>query len=354
MVDNFRERLKRMMDEYRKRNLSVDEVYESAASRQLRLVSMCFDACIEAVLEHAVKYGKTLDELIGCGILDANATDLSSNNAVRAFHFYEKYTDIGAITDGCMKKIRQKMVGFLETHCELILILDGEIKSRERALQKAKESVDESVLNLNDINRLTVVSFDLDLLETFIHKLHSKNPPSAVCAKNLWEMKNFGMLSKSNYVFIDGFPAEIHLNEPKQMLVSKVITHSVYEVLRANVMTASEEKEFHLSYSSLPARVKHSIDGHKAVLSGDDLETMSLLSKYLDDMVMCSVQDNLKTKYDQLLSFHRKCHAVFFDKSSPEWKKVYEEARYSYNQKIGFVGKDVTGEYLDEKRGLNI
>lgn len=334
MSDNFRKRLKRFMDEYRKRGLSLEEIYQEAPLRQLLLVSLCFDSCVASGIDQALAKGTPIENVKAMGLLPSYAQTISEVDMVRAKDFYPKNRDIESLSIAEMLKIRNQLTSYLEGNCKVIFIADGHIKSQARTVEKAKEAPDGSVLSINDVNRLTVVSEDLTLLDRFADNLKKRTTPETLCAKDGWEMKYFGLLSKSNYVFIDGFPAEVHLNEPKQSMLSAVMTHLVYEVMRADTMTSEGESNFNESFRQLPALVGQSIEDHKSKVSSDDLRAMQSLHKELSGMVREHTERNIKEKYQCLLEFHRKAHETFFGRS-PEWKEVYEEAKQEYIQEGG-------------------
>jgi hypothetical protein len=116
-------------------------------------------------------------------------------------------------------------------------------------------------------------------------------------------------------------------------------------------MTAQGEREFHDLYAALPEQVKKSIEKHAVSLSADDLKELESLSNELADTAARGSQGNLKMKYNQLLDFHRKCHTMFFEKSSPEWKKIYDDAQAAYNQKMGIAPEGTTNKPSAKRQG---
>lgn len=319
MEDNFRKRLKLRMDKYRAKNLMVKEVYENAPLRQLKLISMCFDACIASAIKHSDEAGIDTSNLYVDG------------HPIHAEQFYPANTDLGNLSKWQMRKIRKNMTDFLEEHCGLLIMLDGHVKSQDRAKEKAADSPDGSISNVNDINRLTIVSENPDILNDTIKYLKKITPSNDFCGKEDWEMKGFGMLSKSQYIFIDGFPAEIHLNEPKQLIISKAMTHAIYEVMRMDISDKSGMEAFETAYALLPETIRERMEKYKQTISQSDFEILQELNAELSKSIDSSKP--FKQKYDDLLNTHRKVHEVFFDNSTPEWQKVFIRAKTNYVQK---------------------
>lgn len=338
MTSEFRQHLARLMGEYKKKDLTVDQIYADAPLRQLELVSICFDICVESIIKQALQQNKPVSAIREMHLLPDSANTISMEQALKSSDFYFQ-TDIKQATSDELKEIRYQMTSFLEENCGIIFVADGNVKSQKRFLEKISDTQDMSPHDINDLNRLTVVSKDLPLLEMFSENLKDKTTPETFCAKDEWEMKSFGMLSRSNYLFIDGFPAEIHLSEPRQFLLSQTMTHLVYEVLRADTLTDGEKAEFDRLYDHLPEMTTQSIDANSGRFENDDIATLRNLNAELAEKVNATKAADIKTKQQSLLTFHRKAHETFYETSSPEWKSVYNNSKQRYYDGT----KDVSG-----------
>lgn len=323
-----------LTEEY-KRTKRADEIFSEAAMRQLALVSLCFDVCIESFVSYAKENGHSPQKLTEMGILPINAGKIEIDHAIKAATFLPK-ADLRTLCDDNLREIRKAMTSFLESNCGVIIIVDGDVKSQKRFWEKVGASKDQSPHGIRDVNRLTVASSDYHILDSFEKRLAAqmKVEGRPYCAKEEWEYKAHGLLSKSNIIAIEGFPAEIHLNEPQQLLLGRVMTHLVYETMRLNARTPDEIENFHRHFSNLPTAVSMSIEQAKDYVPTKTYELLAGLNGELR-LRMERVSDATIFKKSQALrDFNQAAHEVFFNHASPEWKEVYKKARLRYDQKM--------------------
>ena len=71
-----------------------------------------------------------------------------------------------------------------------------------------------------------------------------------------WEMKQFGMITRGSYLFIENFPCEIHFNESLQMKVSKDVIHRIYELYRMNIESPEQKLKFRQEFKEFILKSK--------------------------------------------------------------------------------------------------
>lgn len=309
------------MNDYKKRKLewlesseqygkSLDEIYENADIRQLQLIVKCFDACMETAKEFNNQHSE----------------HKASKDVIFQFKIGNFSVDINDIEN--MKKSRKEMCDIINKNTKLRL-MDGGVKGRERAKYKIKYQLLGDDAQIDDINRVTVLSDDYELIEKFLHNFNKKFAKNDICAKEKWDMKSFGLLSKSNDVLIDGYPAEVHVNETNQFLLGQALTHSVYEVMRLS----SSDPNFKVKFNELPKKAALDLKDNVRKFPNKQKMLLCYLLKDLNKLVKTHKKSNIEKQKDELLKFHRKAYQFMISQASVKWINVYFDALKDFNKK---------------------
>ena len=285
---------------------SLEQIYEHANERQLKLIEKCFEACIK-VLEENGQLNK-----------DDNRFIIQLN---------ENFYSINISTPEDMKNLRNKLCTLLEK--KPLYISDGGVKSKERAYYKIQNQFMGQSDRIDDVNRVTILSDDYELVQNFMNKFNSLFKERDLSPKKEWTMQSDGLLSKSNDVLIDGYPAEVHINETGQHILSQAITHKVYEVLRLS----ENDANFTKCYEDLPLNaVKSSIKQAKNMSPKQKILTYHLL-KDLYKVVRKNRHKNNFNKRESLMEYHRRAHQIFMCIADKKWIDIYCAAMENYNKK---------------------
>ncbi len=129
---------------------SLEQIYEHANERQLKLIEKCFEACIK-VLEENGQLNK-----------DDNRFIIQLN---------ENFYSIDISTPEDMKNLRNKLCTLLEK--KPLHISDGGVKSKERAYYKIQNQFMGQSDRIDDVNRVTILSDDYELVQNFMNKFNS-------------------------------------------------------------------------------------------------------------------------------------------------------------------------------------
>lgn len=285
---------------------SLEQIYEHANERQLKLIEKCFEACIK-VLEENGQLNK-----------DDNRFIIQLN---------ENFYSIDISTPEDMKNLRNKLCTLLKK--TPLQISDGGVKSKERAYYKIQNQFMGQSDRIDDVNRVTILSDDYELVQNFMNKFNSLFKERDLSPKKEWTMQSYGLLSKSNDVLIDGYPAEVHINETGQHILSQAITHKVYEVLRLS----ENDVNFDRCYKELPLNaVKASIKQSKNMSSKQKILNYHLL-KELHKIIKKNKHKNAFDKRLALMEYHRKAHQLYICLADKKWIDIYCTAMENYNKK---------------------
>ncbi len=314
---------------------NLDQIYAFAHIRQLKLVKKCFDACIKTLEEQEQLSYKVKQFILKIGdeqlIIDSN----DANH---------------------MKQYREQLCDFLETNSSLIL-KDGNVKSKERTAYKIANQLGGKADLIDDLNRVTIISDNYEMIQHFTKNLNKSCHPDEVCASPEWRLLSCGVLTKGNDILIDGYPAEIHVNETNQFLLSQVLTHKVYEVLRLN----STDKNFNELYSHLPIECVKQAMANKDNIPHEQKDCLVSLLKELKITVEANKNNNVEIKKKALLNFHQKAHQQFISLSQQPWIEVYCEALKKFNDKQPLetqiqIDKSIQKDYniyINQTKNLN-
>lgn len=317
MAPDFKKDLQKFMDNLPQRGLSLDEIYKNAEERQARLVAKCFDACINAVYEAEIYTNAELRDR-GFAKNDGkkiNSTDFEMQNMPKTDSYYKLY--------------RERMTAFLKESSP-IYVIDGGVKSRARAEEKLSDVLFCKEDMIKDINRVTIVSDDYRTVDKLMRRINQQYA-GKLCGKHAWDMKSFGMLSKSKYLNNDGFVAEIHFNEAKQMMLGEAITHKIYETMRINTQTQAGEKRFNESFVSLARDVKNNFFEYKHNMDEKMIAYTGGLVTRLNGLVATNIDKPVDEKQQALRDFNRRAHQEMMANSEIRWQATYIKAMEKYN-----------------------
>lgn len=295
------------LDKSTQKGQDLDQIYAFAHIRQLKLVKKCFDACIKTLEEQEQLPYQVKQFVLKIGdeqlIIDSNDAD----------H---------------MKQYRERLCDFLETNSSLIL-KDGNVKSKERTVYKITNQLGGKADLIDDLNRVTIISDNYEMIQYVTKNLNKSCHPDEVCATPEWRLLSCGVLTKGNDILIDGYPAEIHINETNQFLLSQVLTHKVYEVLRLN----SEDKNFNELYTQLPMICAKQALEQRDNIPDKQKDCLVPLLKELQKTVDENKNNSIEIKKKALLNFHQKAHQQFISLAQQPWIEVYCEALKKFNEK---------------------
>lgn len=274
---------------------TIDQIYEKATSRQEKLISLLFDACLDTARE---RYGAS-----DCSELLLKKSDDFDNADSMVKFLYDNKEAIG------------------------IHIIDGKVKSKSRVKEKADSMFAGNPSYVNDINRATVVSDNPSYIDAVIDKIVNSIPEKDRSIRNEWEMKYFGMLTRSSYVSIDGFPAEIHFNDPKQIELGK-FTHTAYEIYRTPIKSPQDQEKFKKDFNKFVGLAK---------TKSDEYDTRMFAETYNETDFQGNEQ--ILARRNEIMSFNLKAHSIAFTKSNEDWQIKYLVAMKKYNHRLELQGR---------------
>ena len=289
------------------RSLTLNEIYQGAELRQLKLIEKCFESCVDTLKEEKDSNPSWVELTIRLknGSLSVNHENLEE-----------------------MQNVRYQMCNLINKFSDLKLV-DGNVKNKERAKYKLENKFLGNTVRLDDINRVTITSTHYSLIESFLEKFNAKFSQNEIFPRPDWDIKPMGFLSRSNDVLIDGFPAEVHLNETNQLMLGLAFTHKIYEVVRLTNQDPCFKIAFHnlpqVASKSIQEKIKEFSPLHQELLH-KQLKDLSIL---VDELSRASIED----KKQALSTFHRKAHQSFIAHAEKEWIDVYLNALGNYNKK---------------------
>lgn len=309
------------------RRLSKEErFFQGLEPRQAKLVGLCFDACIRTIFEHAQETGGITPEL--------EKLQERYREILKRDHFAtsarELFKDITAILKSGvrMEVICGEMTSSLRDPPKILHIEDPGPKDKRRLIEKAQRH-GYKASKTKDANRLSVVASDPALLDRF-----ERNMRYLLGSQNWtdesWEIKKSGFLCRTGDAQIDGFSAEVQMNEPRNFLFGKVFTHSIYEVTRVYEPNEDDKKRFEGDFQKLPKNILQNIKKHKDRFSQEDLSFMTRSLIRLNRFRMGLRDATTLEKHDALVDYNRYIHEVFIGRLRPEWKEIYQKTEKGY------------------------
>lgn len=322
---------------------NIKDIYKNAANRQNVLVNIIFENCLIVGLSNFISTisngnaDEKVNLLLQRGIIKnsdnaSSVKDFILKNKgmaplLKVAYFLQKgifinYLDI--VRNDRSLEENQKLEKFLKDNADLIGIYyaDGKVKTLERAVEKINDRYAGDITQINDVNRLTIISESSELIQNVFSLLH-KEFKDEFCARDDWEMKSFGMITRSSYLFLDGFPCEIHFSEPKQRKLSENITHKIYEVYRININTPEKIERFKNSFISLLKNLNK--DGNQEYIN---ISKKIFKDNYSDADFSI---ENLPLRKDEVLQFHVFLHQNEILKTKDDWQIDYLTSLYLYN-----------------------
>lgn len=316
-MNDYKIKKQEWLENSRQAGQSLEEIYANSDERQLKLIAKCFDACIETVIE----YNKINPKINSTSI----SSEISHHDVIIQFDSKSFCVDLNNIE--AMQKNREKMCEIINNNTNLKLV-DGGVKGKERSQDKVENQLLGDASQIDDINRVTILSDNYALVEKFLNNFNKKFNPKEICAKNDWDMKTFGLMSRSNDVLIDGYPTEVHINETYQVLLGQALTHGVYEVMRMQ----SSNPDFDTKFNNLPKRALNDLKENIKCFPKKHKILLCHLLKDLNKMVKKNKFQNTAKKKDELLMFNRKAHQFMISQANVSWINIYYNALKKFNE----------------------
>lgn len=303
-----------MMNNIKKIEEYLDYVYKDAKNRQKDFIIKVFNVYLAIALFYLCKNYEydNIVEILNKYIFkntvykfnfDNNIKYLLKSNLFSLYNFYDilfknnsKY-NLTIFIDNL--NIESYMNSSMNENYNLlkIKIVDNGIKSRARSLEKIIDKFDGDFTKINDINRITIISDNINMLDDFYNLLIYIYPNNFI-ARNGWEMKYFGFIVKSSYLIFNNFLYEIHFNETKQFNLSSIITHKIYEIYRTENNNNNNILE-----------VRNNIINN--YLYDNNVE--KILKEINDSLNQIDFKKNL-------LYLHRYLHKIEINKANIEWQ----------------------------------
>jgi len=321
--------------------MDIQSIYLNAENRQTKLVFLAFDLCIQISLFELMKTTNNLMDPRIRALFKTNVEKiiLPSTNLLENVKFL--LTSDYIINSKDLVS-RQEISKFISDHSESfpIKVIDGNVKSRERTIEKANDLFGGDISKIKDINRITIISDHLKLINEFMLLSEQHN----TIFKKDWEYKAIGTLSRTGIVTIDGFPTEVHLAETTQFLSANVFPHKLYEVYRLKTETEEEISTFKKQLFAVIS------------LFNKDKNLRTKIEEFLLPSVSCETID-IKTVKKCLLHIHRKLISETFFSAKKEWQVLYLTKLIEYNRKANILDRSNENIFskeiqLEARKGL--
>ena len=346
---NSKEKLKHKIQNKLAHISSIEEIYRNAEDRQNKLFNIVFDKCyvcglcnclsridvnnIENMLytlkERNILNNLNIDEIKSI-ICDTNKSSLNKVKILQEKNYLNKLNFTN----------RKTAESFLDDNYDIfkVKILDGNVKNIQRTMEKAKDRYNGDFRQVDDINRLTIIADDLNTIEKIIKDLACEFKDDFV-AREKWQMKPFGMITRSSYLFINNFPCEIHFNEPKQMSVSKEVTHKIYELYRLNIDDKDRFKNEFINFLD-------DIQNNKYQGNYQDILNDIVEYNKNNKLNFTNIDEILNTK-QLLLDSHIKIHQRKIIEADTSWQITYLVALHDFNKNSKHHQINYTEQYND-------
>jgi len=309
----------------------------------------CFDSCLKALENYALA-NPSFDRADLEQKRVFHPSERKSNGAPILL-LHSSFIDLKVSDLEDLKKKRELFTELLEK--TPINLIDGGVKARERAEYKVDNKYFGDASKLDDINRITVISENYQLIEMFLRDINKKVPPRDVCKKDDWEMKDFGLLSRSNDILIDGYPTEIHVNETSQFLLGNYLTHYGYDIVRLN----EDDERVAPWFEELPKKAEKSIIENLDKFNPKYHSVLVGLNNDLSELVGENRGESNRNKQRLLNDFNIMSHQIFISKAEPVWTRKYYEALLYFNKNIAIDSEKLEIDkslinFINKNKGL--
>lgn len=224
---------------------NIDEIYKNSEDRQDKLVGIFFDLCLEISFLEFIKNERDFTTLKKNGILNKDFPE-EIHNKFDDYELYEFLLANNYIIKSSSFKNRKHVIDFMKTNNDFFVfsIVDGNVKSKYRAMEKSCTLYNCNIGMINDINRITIIGTKLELFDVLFDRIKIRFNQRNILLRKHWEVKSLGNLTRSSYILIDNFISEIHFAEKNQFFKASVYPHKIYELYRYKIDNKEEFDKF--------------------------------------------------------------------------------------------------------------
>lgn len=315
---------------------TLDQLFFKAEERQEKLICLAIDVIIILTFFHCdakykLNFFKKKSSNINLEqIKIKDIIDLMKNEIIVSS---KDFCDKNNKQESNSSKIALEKANLLCTN--FFQIISNGIKTKKRAKEKILSRFNGNPIFIKDIVRITIIpkypEFSTEIGNCLTQLGYD------VCMKHNWRIRSSGVLEHSCHINLDGFVAQIHIDNEFQMIANQKFTHKIYETAR--LMTGIDHKfTTKIDFNNIQT-IKDSYN--EIMRDYKDINPNFIIStpkENIDDFN----DSNLFNRFKELMLLHQSIHIDAICHTNEKWQELYCKLIIEVNDKsINDTGKMV-------------